>query len=162
MIVADSCSIILLAKSTILERASEIYKINITEDVLKEVIKGKDKMFIDALITERLIKENKLNIISYNKNIAKKLLGDFNMGIGEASTIAAALKQKCIIATDNKQGRKVATINNLNIVGSPDIIVSLWKKKKVSKEKAFESLEILKREGWYNNYIIEKALEDLK
>lgn len=162
MIIADSCSIILLAKATILEKTIEVYNLNITPKVLEEVIKGKDKMHLDALIVEKLKNENKLKITEDNKMITQKLAVDFNMGFGEASTISAAKDKKCIVVTDNKQGRKVALINNIDLVGSPDVIVGLFKKKKISKEKAISALNVLKKEGWFENYILEKAREDIK
>ena len=162
MIIADSCSVILLAKATLLERAIETYNINITKIVLEEIMKGKENMSTDALIVEKLKENNKLNIIDDDKKITQRLELDFNMGLGEASTISMAITEKCIIATDNKQGRKAAFINNLNLVGSPDIVVSLWKKEKISKEKAIDSLETLRKEGWFDNYIIEKAMDDIR
>ncbi len=162
MLIADSCSIILLAKATLLEAAAETYKIAVTKDVLEEVTAGKKHMSADALLVERLYKERKLQIEAGEARIAQKLAKDFNMGLGEASTIAAALKERCIVATDNRQGRKAAFINSLPLVGSPEIAVSLWKKGKITREKAKIALNVLKKEGWFDPYIIEKAMEDLK
>lgn len=85
------------------------------------------------------------------------------MGAGEASVIAAALSEKeIIIATDNMQGRKVAKIFVLPLVGSIEIVVQLYMKKHISKEKAYEALHTLKGEGWFHDFLIEKAMEDIK
>ncbi|MBI2151396.1 hypothetical protein HYU21_01570 [Candidatus Woesearchaeota archaeon] len=85
------------------------------------------------------------------------------MGKGEASIIAVSIGQNdSLVATDNKQGRKAAQINNIHLIGSIEIIISLYQQKKISLEKAKLSLQILKQEGWFNPYLIEKAMEDLK
>ncbi len=161
-IAIDSCSIILLAKASVLEKTLETHILLITTEVYKEIMEGKKKMFKDALLIEKLKKENKINIIKTDAVLKKKMMQDFNMGDGEASVISSAVKKNIIVAIDNKQGRKAAEINNLKLVGSIEIIVSLLKKKKIGYEKALESLKILKEEGWFDNNLIEKAMEDIK
>lgn len=161
-IVIDSCSMILLAKASIFELLLESYDILVTNEVYNEVIKGKEKMFKDALLIERLKKEKKIIIVNTDIKLKKKIMQDFNMGEGESSVVALGLKRNNIIATDNRQGRKAAEINNLPLIGSIEVVVSLFKKKKINYEKALESLKILKEEGWFDDYLIEKAMEDLQ
>lgn len=163
MIFADACTIILLAKASVLETTLKVYKLRITEAVYEEVIAGKRLMFPDALLLERLNNEKKVVIVSTVAELQHKLQTDFNMGKGEASVIAVGITEKnSFVATDNKQGRKVAQINNIPLIGSIEIIVSLYQQKKISLEKAKVSLLILKQEGWFNPYLIEKAMEDLR
>ncbi len=162
-IIIDACSIILLTKASVFEILLKEHTIFTTDSVYREVIKGKEKMFEDALILERVLGENKIKLIDCELALLKKLSNDFNMGEGEASIIAAGIKDKnLIVATDNIQGRKVAKINNLNVIGSIEIIVSLNKKNKINKEKAINALKLLKENGWFNAYLIENAEEDLK
>ncbi len=162
MIVMDACSVILLAKATLLETAAVAYKVAITAQVEEEVLEGKKDKRADALLVERLMRESKLKVIDVDKKISQKIAGDFNMGKGEASTIAAAIKDKCIAATDNRQGRKAAVVNNIPLVGSPEIAVSLCREKMITKEKAAAALNVLREEGWFDQHIIEKAMEDIK
>ncbi len=161
-IVIDSCSIILLAKASILEKFLDSYDLLVTTEVYNEVIKGKEKMFKDALLIEKLNKEDKLVIVKTDTKIKKKIMQDFNMGEGESSVIALGIKNSYTVATDNKQGRRAAEINNIPLVGSIEITVSLLKKRKIDYEKASEALRILKEEGWFDNTLIEKAMEDIK
>lgn len=158
----DACSLILLAKASVLESAAEEYSIIVTSEVYQEVVAGKQQMFPDALLVERLHNEEKIAIEKIEGKMTRKLIQDFNMGAGESSTLALGLKnQKMIVATDNKQGRKAATIFNLLLVGSIEVIVSLFKRKKISQEKAITALKILQKEGWFNSYLIEKGIEDI-
>lgn len=77
--------------------------------------------------------------------------------------MALLLNKQCeIISTDNKQGRKVALIYNLNLVGSVDLIVSLYKLKLVNKNKAIGALGESRKFGWFQDYLIDNALEEVK
>jgi predicted nucleic acid-binding protein len=85
------------------------------------------------------------------------------MGAGEASIVAAGIEKKeLVVTTDNRQGRKATIVNGLSLVGSIEIIVSLYKRKKITYEKAGSAFKTLKEDGWFDSYLIEKALEDLK
>ena len=119
---------------------------------------------MDALLAEKLVKEGKIRVIkAKNTGIIKKLMNDFNLGIGEAGTLTLALDRECdAVCTDNKQGRKAAMLNNLNLIGSIDVVVSLHKLKRIDKSRVIGALKALKEFGWFHEYLIEKALEDIK
>ena len=136
----------------------------ITTEVYKEILEGKNKKLMDALLTERLVQEKKIKISKVkNNNLTKKLMQDFNLGIGEAETLALALDKQCeSICTDNKQGRKVAVIHNLNLLGSVDITVSLYKLGLIDKDKAVNGLKKLKEFGWFQDYLTDNAIEEIK
>ena len=48
------------------------------------------------------------------------------------------------------------------MVGSIEIVVALFKNKKISFEKTMTALKILRITGWFDDYLIEKAMEDVK
>ncbi len=162
-IVMDACSAILLAKATVLETVANAHTITLTKEVYKEVMAGKPKMFPDALLIERLVREQKIKLNAVDSTLIRKLEQDFNMGSGEASVVAEGIRvNDKIIATDNRQGRTAAKINNLKVIGSIEIIVALYKSKKISKDKAMTALKTLQEEGWFEPLLIEMAQEDLK
>ena len=162
-VVIDSCSIILMAKATVLEEFVKWKESIITEQVYCEVMEGKEKKLFDALLLSKLVDEKK--ILKNNpkgKEMAKKLMDDFGLGKGEAESIAVAIENNSPIITDNKQGRKAAKIYGMALLGSIDVITALYKVKKITKEKAVNALKSLKEHGWFNDYLIENALEDIK
>ncbi|MBI4141884.1 hypothetical protein HY484_03095, partial [Candidatus Woesearchaeota archaeon] len=127
-IIIDACSAILLGKASVLETFIDTYEVYFTEAVINEVLKGKSKMFEDAFLLERLQKDKKIKTVLVSPNIVKKLMFDFNMGVGEASVVASGIGRKNVfIVTDNRQGRKAARINHISVVGSIEIVVSLYK-----------------------------------
>ena len=162
-IAIDACSIILLAKATILETFANNYGLFITDRVYKEILEGKDKKFADALLTERLVREGKIKINKVeDKKIMDRLIDDFNLGSGEAETLALALDKKCdVVCTDNKQGRKTAMIYNLELVGSIEVVIALCNRKLIDKEKSISALKELKEFGWFQDYLIDNALESV-
>mgnify|MGYP001569986671 FL=1 len=163
-IALDSCSIILLAKAAVLETLADNYDLAITNKVYKEILDGKNKKFIDALLTERLVKEGAIKIKKVeNDKLVKKLIRDFNFGIGEAETLVLILDKQCeVIGTDNKQGRKSAMIYDLKLVGSIDLVMSLYILKLIDKDKAITALKKLKEFGWFQDYLIDNALGEVK
>jgi predicted nucleic acid-binding protein len=162
-IFVDSCTFILLAKASVLELFSNNNIVMTTKNVYDEVLEGKKKLFPDALLLERLKNENKIKVTSLNSASTQKIMQDYAMGVGEASLISVAIKEKnVIIATDNMQGRKVANLMNIPLIGSLEIIVSLHKKNIITDEKAISALKILKEEGWFHSYLVEKVEEDIK
>ena len=161
-LVMDACSVILLAKATLLEKVLGAYDASITRSAYEEVAEGKKDMRADALLIERLKKEGKVKFASESKKTTSRLMKDFNMGKGEAATIAAALKEQKGVLTDNNQGRKAAQVNNLALAGSIEIVVDLLGKGKIGIDKAKSALGTLKREGWFDSHLIEKAVEDIE
>lgn len=158
-LVMDACTLILLAKASVLETVLKNFEVSTTQEVYDEVLAGKENKFEDAFLVERL--RHLMTIVKGKES--KKFAKDFNMGEGEASIIAFAVSnKKYIVATDNRQGRKAARVSMLPLVGSMELIVNLNTKGKINKEKAVSALKSLQKEGWFDNYLIEKALEDVK
>lgn len=162
--IIDACSAILLAKVSVLEALVNWKKIAIPKTVYKEVIEGKEKKFFDALLVERLCTDKKIKIVnSKNKKLLNKLKEDYGLGEGEAETIAVYLEDKFDgLITDNKQGRKTSKVYGINPIGSPDIIISLFKTKKINKEKAIRALNNLRKYGWFEDSIIDYALLEVE
>lgn len=163
VMVIDACSVILLAKATVLERFVDWKEIIISKRAYKEVIKGKDKKCFDALLLDRLYKDKKIRIMgTKNKRLLNKLKRDYGLGDGEAETISAYLENKLEgLITDNKQGRKTAKVYGIEPIGSPDIIISLLMAEKIDKNKAINALNDLRRYGWFEDSIIDYALMEV-
>ena len=66
------------------------------------------------------------------------------------------------LATDDDNVRKKKDMLKIAVIGTPAIILTLYKKKKISKEKLFESMKILKNVGWFSNTIWDKIMMEVK
>lgn len=162
-VVIDACSVILLAKSSVLETLAKWREVIVTEGVYNEVLEGKDKKILDALLLERLVEEKKITIENkIKKEVVQKFTKDFGLGLGEAESVALALESDAVVITDNKQGRKAAKVQGLQLTGSIETVIALHKTKSIDKEKAINAIKVLKKAGWFQDYLIEEAMGDVQ
>jgi len=164
MIVKDSMILIHLAKITLLEKSCEYFKkVIISKKVFEEVTLCKEKNYPDIEIIENLIQKRKINIIEIkNKNYLNKVY-EFNIQKGEAESVVLYWQENAeYLATDDDNVRKKNFILNLKIIGTPSIILKLYKEGIIQKEKFIDSLSKLKKIGWFNNTIIDKLLMEVK
>ena len=159
-VISDTCSLILLAKATILETLANEAKIITSPSVYQEaVIKGEEKGYPDALIIKNLVSQKIIKIIQLKQ---KKTFG-VTLGKGEEDVLALAQEIKFdLLLLDDKKAIKISKILNLPFTISPKVVVNLAQKGKIGKEKAIQALEVLRMEGRYSPDIIAEALLMLK
>ena len=86
--------------------------------------------------------------------LTKKFVGDFNLGIGEASVIALAVNRNIPLIADDNRCRKVGKVLGLEILSSLDFPIILYKKDAIDYEKAKICMEIMKKEGWFGEGVL--------
>lgn len=156
-------SLILAAKTTILDLFLGDFAggIFISESVKKEALA---KESADAKLIEKRIEQNRVKIKnSKNKNAVEKMMLDFNIGIGEAETIAVCLENNWqLVGTDDKNAIKACKVLEIAFATAIDILIMLNKKNILSKNEAFLKIEKLSEFGWYSDDIIEDAKNKLR
>jgi len=159
-VISDACSLILLAKATVLEILANEVRIVTSPSVYQEaVIKGEKRGHPDALIIKKLVSQKKIEIISLKQ---KKTFG-VTLGEGEEEILALTQEVKFdLLLLDDKKAINVSKSLSLPFTISPKVVISLAQKKKIAKEKAIQALEILRIEGRYSPDIIAEALLGLK
>ena len=160
LIIADSCSMILLAKTTLLKILAGIVNLIIPEYVYNEaVVTGLKKEYSDSIIINYLVDQKKIKI----KNVKKGKIKFKGLGKGEEEAILLFKQLKGdLLLTDDKKAITVCKYLAIPFTISPKIIISLFKSNKITREKAFESLEILRIEGRYSQFILEEAINSLE
>lgn len=159
--IIDSSTLILLAKSGLLDLFIENKKLIITDKVKEESISAKDSF--DAKLISQRIGEGKIqvkkikNIVFYNK-----LIKEFNLGKGEAETITLAFTENSILLSDDKKAINTCKILNIKFATALNILVRLYKNKIINNDKAEIILRKLKKYGRYSEELIKKVQEDLK
>lgn len=160
--VIDASSLILLAKATILEKLTEKNQLIMPKKVYTEVIKGKEKALFDAFLTEKLVEKNKLKVEKVDKKSYKKIWKLFGLWAGEAEVLALAIKKNVAIVSDDKKCINAAKALNIACITSLDIVVALFKKKQINKQKTIKSLETLEEYGWYKGDVIKFYKKKIK
>ena len=163
MIIVDSSTLILLAKSGMLDIMLNNLKeqLTISKTVCIEAT-IKNELFDAKLIKER-INEGKIKVkeISNNK-IYKKLLKDFNIGEGEAQSITLCLENKVPLIADDKKAINCCRILNIRFITALNLLVRLYKTQKISKAVVENILKKLQFYGRYDDKIIQKIKEEIK
>ena len=161
-LVADASSLILLAKSGVLKDFIQEKKIMIPQRVYEEIIAGKEKFREDAFLIEKLVKENKIEVVKPNEKIKEQVRKLFGLSGGEQEAISLALEKRLSIITDDKKCLNAAKAIGIDFITSLDVIVALYKKRVINKEKALECVDRLEEYGWYANDIIKSYKEAIK
>ena len=162
IVIIDSMVIIHLAKLSVLEKSCKCFKkVMIPEMVHMEIMKGKD--YPETTVVNELIKNNKIIIKKINDQNLIKKTNEFNIQRGEAEVVALYWQEKAdFIATDDDNVRKKKVILDIKIIGTPAIIVGLYKKRLIDKSKIKQCISELKKIGWFTNTVLDKMRMEVK
>jgi predicted nucleic acid-binding protein len=146
IIVSDTTAIIVLSKIERLDLIFNVFeKIYIPRAVYEEIIKKDDKVSKNIKSNSKIEIKNISNIELYNKLRIQKL----DYGESEAITLAKELNLALLI--DEKDGRKIALKENLNIVGMLGIIRHNFRNNNLSYNEMLEIIDNMKRVGFRLN-----------
>jgi predicted nucleic acid-binding protein len=158
-IVFDSSTLILLAKIELLRIISEDYQVIIPKAVKTECT---CRDTFDAKLISALIDSHKIEVVMANKKSVDALCRDFRIYIGEAESIAIALKRGLFLAVDDLLTIKACKILNIQFTTAVHLLINIAEKGAIDKEMAGIKLEKLSFYGRYNKRIIDDATKRLK
>ncbi|MFA4887892.1 MAG: hypothetical protein WC595_06800 [Candidatus Nanoarchaeia archaeon] len=161
MIVADSSTLILLAKIGIIDKVLEKIKgeIIIPEEVKVEIVRGKTT---DALLLEKRMEMGKIKIRKADLKLKGSVSEDFNLGDGEAEVIAFAIENKVSVMVDDKKAIKACKVFGIEFVTSLGLVVNMVKRGFIEREESERLIDQLAIYGRYSEELIKKAREELK
>ena len=159
-IVADSSALIFLAKCTLLEIVCEIFEIIAPSSVTAEVA-SKDliRKYPDAALISDLIQKRSIQV---QESGTERFHLPVSMHEGEkdALFLAASLKGS-LFATDDGKAIQAARFLKIPFIVTPKVVLELFRLKKISFQKARESIEKLAKIGRYSPEIIADTLVSL-
>lgn len=160
MIVKDAMVLIHLAKITLLEKSCGYFRnVVIPKMVYEEILMGKEKGYPDAKLIADFVKMGKMAVKQIKSVEMVKKAEEFNIKRGEAEAIALYWQEKAdYIATDDYNVRKKSMLLDIKVIGTPAIILKLYKEGLIKKNKFGESLAELRKIGWFSNAVIDKIL----
>ncbi len=157
LVVKDSMILIHLAKMQILANSCKYFgNVFIPTKVHEEaVIKGKEKGYPDALIIEQTIKNDLIKIREVKNKEQVNNLRIFGLHLGEAEAVALYIQEKAqFLATDDDTCRRNRIILGINIIGSPAIVLTLFRKGMITSRKVFDCISVLEIIGWFDIEVI--------
>ncbi|HLD42757.1 MAG TPA: hypothetical protein VJB08_02085 [Candidatus Nanoarchaeia archaeon] len=162
LIIKDTMVLIHLAKLSVLEKSCDYFKnVLIPESVYEEVLKGSNKQYADVPIITGIIRNKKMKIMGIKGNILVKKANQFNLRGGEADAVALYWQQKAdILATDDDNVRKKRELLGIAVTGTPGILLTLYKEKRIDRTKMRNSIAELKNIGWFSTIVLDKMLQE--
>ena len=163
LLIKDSMVLIHLAKIALLEESCEYFKdVIIPPLVFKEVTRSKDK-HPDAQLIEEFVKKGEINVREIKKKEYIRKARALNIQKGEAEAVALYWQEKAnALATDDDNVRKKKELLRIKLIGTPSIIITLYRKCKIKKEKTIKSIKQLKKIGWFSSAIIDSMLMEVE
>src|SRR3989344_4470072 len=149
-IVSDATALILLSKAGLLEIFAERNKIIMPVSVFQEVMDGKGKGRLDAMQTEILVEQKKIKVVNPSEKLRNRINKTLNLKKGELDVVSIAFQKKYSILADDKKCLNAAKALKLDYMTSLDIIIALWKKNEINRQKALESINKLEDFGWHS------------
>jgi predicted nucleic acid-binding protein len=160
MLILDTMVAIHLAKITLLEKSCEHFKpVIIPEAVYAELLAGSKKGYGDVRVVEALLKARKLSRTRLRNKALLKRAWEFNVQRGEAEVLACYWQEQAdYLASDDDNLRRKRLLLNVTLIGTPAIILSLYRAKRIDKEKLHDSLRELRKIGWLSSAVIDTIL----
>lgn len=163
MVVIDSSSLILLAKTGILDITINNIKekLVIPEEVYAECTAKKG--IFDAQIIEKRVKEHaiiKKNVL--NKALCDRTAKDFNLGKGEAEAIVLCIELKSGVIIDDRKAINACKILKIEFATVLGLTVQFYKKGIVTPAEAKSITKKIKKFGRYSSEIINQFEENLR
>jgi len=154
-----------LAKMQILADSCQYFgNVLIPTKVYEEtVINGKRKGHPDALIVEQTINNNLIKIKRVKNKDKVDNLRLFGLHLGEAEAVALYFQEKAeFLATDDDTCRKNRIILGINIIGSPAIVIILFRKALITRKKALDCVSALETIGWFDTEVIHEMKRQIE
>ena len=163
MVIFDSSTLILLARTEVLE----VFITNFTGQVLipekvKEEVLVKDGT--EMLQVAALIEGGQISVLRVSdRKLLQKLVEDFNIDLGEAEAITLALQKRgAMVATDDRNAIRACKLLKLDFITAIAILIRAAEKKLFSRSEALLKLEKLEAIGRYKKSIIADAKKQIK
>jgi len=162
MLVSNTSTLVLLAKIGCLEEFIEITPvIEIPSDVKREALFEKESYY--AKLIEKFIDEKKIKVVEVRAKIIQQVMAEFRLDKGEAAAYAMFnSKMHKAIMTDDGELIKLCKLEKIPFICAMAIVIRLYDKKVLSKEKTIVKLEELYKIGRYSKDIYEHFKLEVK
>ena len=164
MIVKDAMVVIHLAKITLLRTSCQHFKpVVLPEAVHQEIMAGRQQGHEDVQLVEELIKAGKLSVRHVRDKRLLRRAKEFNIQRGEAEALALYWQEKAdYLASDDDNLRKKGLLLDLKLIGTPAIMLKLYREGLIEKVKLLQGLGELKKIGWFSNAVIDRIMMEAK
>lgn len=159
-LVLDASTLILLAKAELLPAVVERVRCVITPVVRAEATRRHE--LYDAQVIARVVADRRVGVTRGDPALTKRLVRDFRLDVGEASSLAVAKTRGGILGTDDGLAIQACKVVGVPFVTAIHLLLRLYEQQALDRPTALVRLETLQRCGRYAPRIIEDALRQLQ
>lgn len=160
MLVKDAMVVIHLAKMTLLQASCAAFgPVLIPPRVRDEVLAGKEQGYPDAAILEDHLQAGDIEVVDLGPEGDRALsdLDRLSVRGGEAEAVALCWQEDIErLATDDDNVRDKQEILRIRCVGTPALLLSLYKRGAIDRPKLSRALDTLERIGWFSQPVLDK------
>lgn len=155
----DGTALLSLTKAGVIEDAVNFYNIILTPSLKDEIEREKKENEPEAHTILKLINTERISVKNVFVNKDLMLYGLYGV---ELEIVSYFLNNNCTILSDDAIIRENKEILKLKVVSTPAFILNLFNKKFIGKEKAIDAFITLRKERWFNDWIIDECIRRVK
>ena len=163
LVVSDSSTLILLAKSGLLDHALVYFSgIAIPSEVDAEIAEGLRGGHEDALLIRERIRQGKIRVVAATLESTLRLQNEYGLGVGEAASIAAYLRLNAdLFGVDDGKAIRVCRLLGVRFFTALSLSIHLSKTIPFPKGDAIACVGELEKHGRYTKDEILLALDEI-
>ncbi len=150
-----------LAKITLLEKCCSFFgQVIIPQEVFEETVTaGLKQGYPDASLIQALVSGGQIGVKTVTERGLLERAYQCNIKGGEAEAVALYWQEKAgLLASDDDNVRKKKEALDIALIGTPAILLSLYRKKLISRQKALEAVKTLKKIGWFSTAVLDMVV----
>lgn len=128
----------------------------------ESVERGKVKGSEDAYLLEKFKEEGKIKIKEPSKKSMERIEKLFSLRGGEKDVVALGNEKKIAVICDDKKAMNACKVLGVEKTTALGILNALHEKKRITRKKAWHSLEKLEEYGWYKKDLIEHVKKEIE
>jgi predicted nucleic acid-binding protein len=161
MVVLDTSTLILLAKTDLLPRLIERTHVAIPQEVQREAL-AKEELYDAKVIAQALASGAMRRLATTPLKRRQQLEADFALGPGEAAAVLWAKIRGAPVGTDDGPAIKAAKILGVPFFTAIHVLTALYEKGRLDRAMALAQLEQLQQVGRYSVSIVEDARTSIR
>ncbi|MBI4448956.1 hypothetical protein HY641_02940 [Candidatus Woesearchaeota archaeon] len=160
--VKDSCVLINLARSAILTQACDYFGGVIIPPLVREEVLDRGSPYQeDALLIAEQIETGKIRVVNLKASLHWDMLDQLNIRGGEAEAVALYRQENADwLATDDDNVRRKRYLLKIQPIGTPAILVRLFRDKVISNIMFLRAVETLRETGWFSPIVYDTLLAE--
>lgn len=158
LVVKDAMVLIHLAKLTLLETTCRYFgAVAIPTKIKSETVDtGQEHGYPDATVIREVLEDGHIDVCDVTESALVERANEYNIQGGEAHALALYWERNAdLLATDDDNVRKKETLLDIDVIGTPAILLELFDVEEIGIEKLQTAVEQLRTIGWFSTAVLD-------